>query len=53
VTLQFCLIYTDCQPIASEDEGVNLYHFEADSALDATWGTNTSAVIVNSLATIT
>lgn len=53
VTLQFALKYTQVDVIASEDEGVNLYNFTARSVLDSSWGTNMSAVIVNSLATIT
>jgi hypothetical protein len=53
VTLQFALLYTDVKVLASEEDGVNQYHFEAESVIDPTWATNTSAVIVNSLATIT
>jgi len=52
-TFQYAILWNNVQVIASEEEGVNVYHFEGDSVMDATWGTNTSAVIVNSLATIT
>lgn len=52
-TFQYALKYLNVEVIGSEDEGVNLYNFTARSVLDATWATNTSAVIVNSLATIT
>lgn len=50
---QYAFKYLTVEPIASEDEGVNLYNFTARSILDSTWGTNTSASIVNSLATLT
>lgn len=52
-SMQFALLYTDVKPIASEDEGVNLYTFTAQSVIDPTWATNFGATVVNSLATIT
>ncbi len=45
-TLQYALLYTDVKPIASVDEGVNLYEISAETVIDGTWGTNFSAVVV-------
>ena len=53
VTLDFALLYTKVEPIAAESEGVNLYNITAETVYDSTWANSMSAIIVNSIATLT
>jgi hypothetical protein len=51
--LQFALIYTDVKPIASEQDGVNIYEITAETAIDSTWGQSMGGTVVNSIAALT
>ncbi len=48
-TLQYAWIYTDVKPIASVDEGVNIWEVTAKTTIDPTWATNFSGVFVTAL----
>jgi len=53
VQLQFAVIYTDVKPIASVDDGVNLYEITAETVYDPTWTASMAASITCAVATIT
>lgn len=51
--LQFAVLYTDVKPIASVDEGVNIYEITAETVYDPTWTQSIGASITSAVATIT
>ena len=53
VTLQFALLWTDVKPIASVEDGVNIYEITGETVYDSTWTQSMTASITNSIATIT
>lgn len=46
------LLYESVEPIAAEDEGVNIWRVRARLAYDSTWTNSLVATVVNSLATV-
>lgn len=52
-TLQFAVIYTQVNPIASEQDGVNIYEIQAETVYDSTWSQSMGGTVVNSIGTAT